>query len=55
MRGKIKMVGFNLDIPDEQHGQFKANCALEGVDMSDKILTLLKLYNEDRKSNRMNK
>ena len=42
------MAGFNFEIPDEIHAQFKANCALDSVDMKDMLIELIKAYNKRR-------
>lgn len=36
------MAAYNLKLPDELHAKFKSKCALERVDMQDKLLEFIK-------------
>ena len=46
------MAGFNFNIPDDVHAQFKSNCALDEIEMTSKLVQLIRLYNQDREENR---
>ena len=35
------MAGFNFELDDELHKQFKAHCAILGMDMKDRLIALI--------------